>query len=62
MYIGQNKLIIPVKEKFEVLFQKNLNNVIPVIPFLFKVHIIFLTYVIHALAIEVSCLISLLFR
>ena len=59
MYIGQNKLIIPVKEKFEVLFQKNLNDVIP---FLFKVHIIFLTYVIHALAIEVSCLISLLFR
>ena len=62
MYIGQNKLIIPVKEKFEVLFKKNLNNVIPVIPFLFKVHIIFLTYVIHELAIEVSCLISLLFR
>ena len=43
MYIGQNKLIIPVKEKFEVLFQKNLNNVIPVIPFLFKGCIRFLS-------------------
>ena len=59
MYIGQNKLIIPVKEKFKLLFQKNKGLVIP---FLFKVHIRFLICMIHALAIEVSCSISLLFR